>query len=100
MNTRLVRTGESNANLTGARSRRVPKPNKQASVQFFESIRLQKIEGLHDNISGQMFTVAAYSDASHPRSTCSLDARSCVFYNSTALGRYSDASSGGQIHLR
>src|SRR6266704_3340890 len=92
-------TGESNANLFGARGRAVPKPNKQDSVQLFESVRLQKIEGLHDNITGQLFTVAAYSYASHPRSTCSLDARNCVFYNDTALGRYSDPGSRGQINL-
>src|SRR6266851_165092 len=92
-------TGESNSNLIGARGRAVPKPNKQASVQFFESVRLQKVEGLHDNISGQMLTVATYSNAFHPRSTCSLDARECVFYNDALLGRYSDASSGGQIHF-
>src|SRR5713226_5456011 len=92
-------TGESNSNLIGARGRAVPKPNKQASVQFFESVRLQKVEGLHDNISGQMLTVATYSNAFHPRSTRSIDTGNSVFYNDAPLGRYSDASSGGQIHL-
>jgi len=92
-------TDESNANLIGAGSHAVPKPNKQAAVQFFESVRLQKIQGLHDNISGQMLTVATYSNAFHPRTTRSLDTGNSVFYNDAPLGRYSDASSGGQIHL-
>src|SRR5437899_3164988 len=93
-------TGESNANLIAARSRAVPKPNKQASVQFFESVRLQKVEGLHDNIGGQIRTVAAHPDASHPSTTYSFDTGNSVFYNDALLGRCSDASSGGQIHLR
>src|SRR6266496_5641701 len=92
-------TDESNANLIGAGSHAVPKPNKQASVQLFESVRLQKIEARHDNISGQMLTVATYSNAFHFRSTCSLNACECVFYHYALLGRYSDPSGGRQMHL-
>jgi hypothetical protein len=67
--------------------------------QFFERVRFQKIEGLYDNISRQLLTVATYSDASHPGTARSFDTGNSVFYNDAPLRRYSDASSGGQIHL-
>jgi hypothetical protein len=46
-----------------------------------------------------MLTVAAYSDAFHPGATRSFDTGNSVFYNDAPLRRYSEASSGGQIHL-
>ena len=57
-----------------------------ALQQCIESVRIQEIERLDDNVSGQPFTIVTYPDAPHAGAACSFDTGDGVFHNNAPVG--------------
>ena len=70
-----------------------------ALQQPFERVRVQKFEGRYDHIGGEMLTIVAYADASHPGASSSFDAGDRIFHDNAPLGRCANPRSRGQVHL-